>query len=162
MSLMHSLKALWETRHSNRGGASLSEGVSPEAVALGDYLQSRISPATTLPEAVDAFTEMCRIPTSSEMDMKLLEGGIFSFGEPPHFHFHIARQLQFPQDEDEYTQIRLTALYEPLEEYDKRFKGWVWDIDLEEDFFNHLYNSEMYSFFKDVQPCGYEIDVDQP
>lgn len=161
MNLRHSLKALWENWRSDRGEASLTEGISPEAIALGDYLQTRIGPETTLPEAVEAFTEMCHISTSSEMDMKLLEGGVFSFGEAPHFHFHIARQLQFPQDEDEYTQIQLTALYEPLEEYGDRFSGHVWDIDLEDDFFEHLYSSEMYAFFKTMKPAGYEIDVSQ-
>lgn len=161
MNLRHSLETLWKSRHGNREGASSAEGINPEAIALGDYLESCIHPGTTLPEAVEAFTEMCRIPTSSEMDMKLLEGGIFSFGESPHFHFHIARQLQFPQDEDEYTQIRLTALYEPTKEYGARFSGHVWDIDLEDDFFEHLRNSEMYIFFKALKPSGYEVEVSQ-
>lgn len=142
---------------------AISRDINPQAANLGRFLRKRIRLSTTLPEAMDIFEEMCRIPTSSEMDMKLFEGGVFEFGGVERFHFHLVRQLQFPEDEDEYTQVQLTAFYEPLKEYEERFHGHTWDMDLDDEssFFEFVRNSERYRFFEQLQPIGYEIYAEQ-
>lgn len=110
----------------------------------------------TLEDIVSAFENMCQTPL--ENDMILFETGTFSFTGESLFYFSLTRQ--FPNEEEEFTQIHVDVLYNPSSE-NKMFGGTVWDEDLEESIFDYIRKSEVFAYAKNEEYVKVEIYMDE-
>ena len=122
-----------------------------------NFLKAEAAGKTTLPALVDVFEKMCELPIENVSDadiMILFETGTYTFTGKPLFYFSLVRQ--YPDEEDEFYQLRLELLYEPSETT-APFSRTDWDIDLKENIFDHFRKSAEYIALKD-EPI-YKISV---
>lgn len=119
------------------------------------YLRDNITDGISLSDIVNVFEQMCQMP--SEGSMFLFETGTFSFGTRK-FYFSLVRQ--YPGKDEEYHQLHVDVIYEPTDE-NAVFSKSVWDIDLEENIFDHIRGSAAYSWAKANPICKIDIFMDE-
>ncbi len=120
------------------------------------YLRNTITENMTLVDIVSVFEKMCQMPY--EGSMYLWETGTFSFQGSPMFSISLVRQ--YPDNEDEYSQLHIDISYEPTEE-NAVFSESVWDVDLEETLCSYIRTSKAYEWAKDVPIHTVEIFMDK-
>lgn len=123
---------------------------------LVEYLKNRITVGMKLEDIVTVFEQMCRIPI--EDDMVLFETGTFSFTGKPMFYFSLVRQ--FPNDEEEYYQIHVEVLYEPVRA-NKMFHTSVWSEEINEDIFEYIRKSQDFAYAKREEYVQVDIFMDE-
>lgn len=126
-----------------------------------NFLKSETAGKTTLPALVDVFEKMCELPIENVSDadiMILFETGTYTFTGKPLFYFSLVRQ--YPDEEDEFYQLRLELLYEPSETT-APFSRTDWDIDLKENIFDHIRKSAEYIALKDESIYKISVYLDQ-
>lgn len=122
-----------------------------------EVLNNAIAGKNTLEELIAAFESMCKVPiegTEKEQEMILFETGTFDFTGEPLFYFSLVRQ--YPNEEEEFCQIHMDIHYKP-DEANQRFSASVWDADIEEDIFDYVRKSEVYSVL--ASKSIYKVDV---
>ena len=122
-----------------------------------DMLKREITEKMSLPEIVDAFERMCRIPIAD--DMILFETGTFSFTGEPRFYFCLVRQFPI-EDDDEFYQIHVVILFQPDSENCK-FSGTVWNEDIAENIFDFIRKSDAFAYAKSRPYSKIEIYMDE-
>lgn len=126
-----------------------------------NFLKAETAGKTTLPALVDVFEKMCELPIENVSDadiMILFETGTYTFTGKPLFYFSLVRQ--YPDEEDEFYQLRLELLYEPSETT-APFSRTDWDIDLNENIFDHIRKSAEYIALKDEPIYKINVYLDQ-
>lgn len=116
------------------------------------YLKERLGSIQTLGDGLKLFKKMCRLDTSSEMDMKLFQYGIWSWTKHRYFEVSFVRQLQFPSSEDEYWQINLVLSYPANDQLRELEKGSFWDEEVKGDFFEAIKRDPAFVLLKDTKP----------
>lgn len=119
------------------------------------YLRDNITNETSLSDIVNVFEQMCKMPF--EGSMLLFETGTFSF-DTRKFYFSLVRQ--YPGKDEEYYQLHVDVMYEPTDE-NAAFSKSVWDIDLEENIFDHIRGSAAFSWAKENPICKIDIFMDE-
>ncbi|GAA0787803.1 hypothetical protein [Hathewaya limosa] len=112
-----------------------------------------------LSELVNAFKEMCKITidgVNEEDDMLLFE--VETFSGQSMTHFSLVRQ--FPNEEEEYTQLHLDIQYKTNAQ-NKLFSQTIWSEDVEDDFLKFIKNSHAYLFLKDKQIYKVNVFMDE-
>lgn len=107
-------------------------------------LKSEVRLTMQLPELVDAFERMCRVPLEAidaADDLILFETGTFSFAGASVFQFSLVRQV--PNAAEEYVQVHLDIQYAPSE-INRCLSDCVWNEEIEGDFFAFVRNSKAY------------------
>lgn len=120
------------------------------------YLNNKITDTSCLEDIINAFEEMCSIPVKN--DMILFETGTYSFTGEQMFYFSLVRQ--FPNDEEEYYQIRVDVLYVPSVE-NSYFQQSIWNEDIDGNIFNYVKESQEFVFCKDKEIFKVEIYLDE-
>ena len=119
---------------------------------LAAYIDERLESVKTLEDALKLFKEMCRIETSSEMDMKLFQYGIWSWTDYRLFEIGFVRQLQFPYTQDEYCQVELVASFPANDQLKELGKKAFWDEEIEGDFYEAIRRDKAFALLKDAEP----------
>ena len=122
-----------------------------------EFLKTHAVRGKTLPELVDVFEEMCRIPI--ENDALLFETGTFDFTGEKQFNLSLVRQ--YPQKAgDEFCQLHMDVIF-PADETNARFRGNFWSEDVEGDFFRCVRSSRAYLAMQDVMPMKTDVYLDE-
>lgn len=121
-----------------------------------EYLENAITDGMTLEDIIDVFEQFCQ-PLDEE-DTVLFETGIFSFTGEKLFYFSLVKQ--FPNGDEEYNQIHVDVLYKPNKE-NRRFRGSVWDEDLDENIFDYIKKSKAYEYAQNNDYIKVEIYMDE-
>lgn len=116
------------------------------------FLENRIDDKMPLAGIVNVFEQMCCVPV--EEDMILFETGTFSFTGESLFSFSMVRQ--FPNDEEEFYQIRVDVLYTSTNE-NKAFDEAIWNEDVDEPIFDYIRGSQAFAWCKNEQYIRVEI-----
>jgi len=121
------------------------------------FLQANINDGMALDDIVDVFEKMCQMPAAGSM--YLFETGRFGacVGNPM-FWFSLTRQ--YPGRDDEYEQLHVNIMYEPTDE-NAVFSKSVWDIDLEQNFFDYIRSSSAYLWAREHHICKIDIYMDE-
>lgn len=119
------------------------------------YLRDNITDGISLSDIVNVFEQMCQMPF--EGSMLLFETGTFSF-DARMFYFSLVRQ--YPGKDEEYYQLHVNVMYEPTDE-NATFSKSVWDIDLEENIFDHIRGSAAYFWANKNPICKIDIFMDE-
>ncbi|MBR4509922.1 MAG: hypothetical protein IKP25_04470 [Ruminococcus sp.] len=119
-------------------------------------LEESINESLPLSDIVKTFEKMCEEPIDNEM--LLFETGTFSFTGESFFYFSLVRQ--FPNDDDEYYQIHVDVLFTP-DSINSKFSFNVWNIEIEENFFNHIRRSEAFEYASSVPYQRIDIYMDE-
>lgn len=122
-----------------------------------ELLKNEISKNSNLDEIIDIFKKMCEIPIENS-DI-LFETGTYSFTGTDMFYFSLVRQFD-SEDNDEYTQIHVNALYEPNSE-SKELTDTVWDFQANEPIFDLIKNSASYNYVKNKKIADIQIYIDE-
>ena len=134
------------------GKASENKGI--------EFLEDRIGQETTLPEIVDVFKEMCKIPMNDTEELQLL----FETGsmDDDTYTIHMVRQTVNP-DEEEYFQVTVDVIYSLKDTENLLNKKWehFWSFELENDFFEHIKNNQNFKVLKDKKPININIYLDE-
>ena len=121
-----------------------------------EELKESINETMPLSDIVKAFEKMCEEPISNEM--VLFETGTFSFTGETLFYFSLVRQ--FPNDDDEYYQVHVDVLFSP-DNINSKFSSNVWNIEIEDDFFDYIRRSEVYEYASSVPYQRIDIYIDE-
>ncbi len=166
--LLESLKEPRDTEEEDSGTAENWEPdgqeertESEEGKKILEFLQDKVTDGMKLPELVDVFEKMSKISVGDWEDwedMTLFEAGTYSFTGRPMFTVSLVRQ--FPNDEDEFYQLHLDALFLP-EEKTKGITFSEWSDWVEGDFFAFVRETEIYRMMKDEMPAEVSIDLDE-
>ena len=143
-------------------------------VDMVEFLEEKIDKKSSLEEILDAFEEVCEYPVDSQDELKFWETGEFPdyaersksaldedfslediLGNKKYF-FDLVRQYDGEEDEDEYTQLHVTAVYLP-EDVEDPAEELVFEDTLDEDFFDYIRKSDIYKQLKEV-PI-YRLDI---
>ena len=123
---------------------------------LLQYLKSNISADNTVDEIINTFEEMCKLPM--EDDMLLYEYGVYNFTGSDVFYYDLVRQ--YPDGEDEFYQLRVSLMFLP--DKDNRYlHKTLWNIDIDESFFEYIRRSEGYEYAKNHKFMSIDIRIDQ-
>ncbi len=120
------------------------------------FLKDEITDKMSLENIVNVFEQMCNIPI--EKDMILFETGTFSFTGEPLFQISLVRQ--FPNNDDEFYQIHVDVLYKPTSE-NNVFSEATWNEDLNENIFDYIRKSQVFSYAKNKEYIKTEIYLDE-
>lgn len=120
--------------------------------SLEVYLKERLDSVQTLGDGLKLFKKMCHLDTSSEVDMKLFQYGIWSWTKHRYFEVSFVRQLQFPSSGDEYWQIDLVLSYPVNDKLRGLGKKAFWDEEVEGDFFAAITHDPAFVLLKDAKP----------
>lgn len=120
--------------------------------SLEVYLKERLDSVQTLGDGLKLFKKMCRLETSSEVDMKLFQYGIWSWTEYRYFEVSFVRQLQFPSSGDEYWQIDLVLSYPANDQLRELGKEAFWDEEVKGNFFEAIKHAPAFVLLKDTKP----------
>jgi len=140
----------------------LEEDREEQYFYLVDFLRERVTGKETLSELIDIFESMCQLPIEGidqEEDCVLFQCGTYRFLGETLFEFSLARQ--FPDEEDEYYQLRMDVRYQPDDRY-QQFQGiceWIEEYDGEIS--NFTKNSDVYKFMSQEPICRVDIYLDQ-
>ena len=122
-----------------------------------EFLKAHAVRGKTLPELVSVFEEMCRIPI--ENDALLFETGTLTFSGEKQFELSLVRQ--YPQRSgDTLVQIHMDVIY-PADERNARFRGKLWDDEVEGDFFRCVRSSRAFQAMQDILPLKIDIYTDE-
>lgn len=124
---------------------------------LLEFLKNEITDHMPLENIVDVFEQMCQIPM--EEGMILFESGTFNFAGEPLFQISLTRQVPMP-DDDEFYQLHVDVLYTPSSE-NEMFSEATWDEDLDEDIFDYIRKSAVFSYAKNTEYIRTEIYLDE-
>lgn len=125
--------------------------------SLVKFLKDKITDEMPLEEIIDVFEQMCSMPL--EDDMILFETGTFTtFASEPTFVISLVRQ--FPNDDEEFSQIHVDILYKPTSE-NKMFKEATWDENLSENIFEYIRRSKVFSYAKNKEYIKVNIYLDE-
>ena len=125
------------------------------------FLKKNIKTSMTLPEMVDVFEQMSKMPIDTDDDTLLLDTCYYDptfSGKIVHI-FSLVRQI--PDDEDEYYQLRLEITLE-TQETEFSFPNPIWSDAIEEqDFFEVVRNSTSYQQAINQKIIKAEIHLDR-
>lgn len=147
----------WETAPDGHTERSESE----EGKKILGFLQDNVTDCMKLPELVDVFEKMTEISVGDWEDwedMTLFEAGTYPFTGRPMFTVSLVRQ--FPNDEDEFYQLHLNALFLP-EEKTGRISFSEWSESVDGDFFAFVRETDIYTMMKDEVPAEVNIYLDE-
>lgn len=127
-----------------------------EANQMGDFLKQRMKAGMKLPELVDIFEEMIKIPLHCSDELLRIETGVFDFSGDDRFYFDLTRQIPTGHD-DEYYQIQLSIMFPVTEIIDNVCE----DLDSDcresvESFFAEIREMEVYQ-----QLCKNDIEIEK-
>lgn len=125
-----------------------------------EFLKGLIRKDSKLPEIIDAFKEMCKIPMSDTEELQLLfETGAF---DEYTYTVHIVRQTEKPDDE-EYYQITVDVNYALVDTKSKLSEDWenFWNFDLDIDFFEQIERSQAFKVLKEKTPIEINTYIDE-
>ena len=121
-----------------------------------NFLNDKISINNTLDEIIDVFEEMSKMPI--EEDVLLLEYGVYDFTGEDLFYFDLVRQ--YPDDEEEFYQLRVSLMYAP-DKKNAKLKDTLWSDDTKKNFFDYIRKSSGYKYAKKHQIKSIDIRIDQ-
>ena len=121
-----------------------------------EKLKGSINESLSLPDIVKSFEQMCEEPIDN--DMLLFETGTFSFTGEPLFYFSLVRQ--FPNGDNEFYQIHVDILFKP-NSINREFTFNVWNIEVEEYFFDYIRKSAAYEYAKSEPYEKIDIYIDE-
>ncbi len=127
-----------------------------DSVALLKFLKDNISTDNTVDEIINVFEEMCKTPI--EEDLLLLEYGVYDFTGVELFYFDLVRQ--YPDEEDEYYQLRVSLMFSP-DENNRELQDTLWSDDTNENFFDYIRKSLGYDYAKNHVIKSIDIRIDQ-
>ena len=122
-----------------------------------EFLKERITDKMSLEEMVAIFEDLCREPIEDEMI--LFEVGTFtSISDKPLFQFSLVRQV--PDEDEEFYQVHLDIFYEASQD-NQIFSESTWDEDLEENIFDYIRNSEVFTYAKEEEYLAVKIYLEE-
>ena len=122
-----------------------------------EFLREIITDKMSLEDMVAIFEDLCREPIDDEMI--LFEVGTFTnVSDKPLFQLSLVRQV--PNEDEEFYQVHLDIIYEASRE-NQIFSESTWDEDLEENIFDYIRNSEVFSYAKDQEYLAVKMYMDQ-
>lgn len=125
-----------------------------------DYLVENISDGSKLPEVINVFKEMCRIPMDEEDGLQLLyEVGA---SDEKIYTIHLVRQTLNPEEE-EYFQITVDVDFSYADTENQLNSEWenFWSFDLDGDFFEEIEKSRAFMILKEKAPIDINIFIDE-
>ena len=134
-----------------------------EAEEMRSFMEQRVTDGMKLPELLDIFEEMTKIPLHCTDELLRVETGIFKFSGEKRFHFDLTRQIPTGHD-DEYFQICMSIMYPVTDLTDNVCD----DMDSEcrdpiENFFAQVRELKIYQQIcaQDLKILEVEITVDE-
>ena len=127
-----------------------------DSVSLLNFLKDNISTDNTVDEIINVFEEMCKTPV--EEDLLLLEYGVYDFTGEELFYYDLVRQ--YPDEEDEYYQLRVSLMFSP-DEINRELQDTLWSDDTSENFFDCIRKSSGYEYAKNHIIKSIDIRIDQ-
>ena len=121
-----------------------------------EYLIKNITADKNLDEIIDVFDFMCKTPIDE--DLLLNEYGVYKFTGEELFYYDLVRQ--FPNDEDEYYQLRVSLMYLPDDE-NRSIKATIWSDTIDGDFFEYIRKSDGYKYAQKHKFKAFDIRIDQ-
>lgn len=138
--------------------ASADFAASETADKLHKFLIDEIDKNTKLLEIVNIFEKMCNEPIGTDDDMILFETGTYSFTGEKLFYFSLTRQ--FPNDDEEYYQVHIDAMFKPDDE-NKNFHGTVWNDTSNKKALDDIRNSAAFEYEKNNDIFKVNIYADE-
>lgn len=135
-----------------------------EAEAMRLFMEEWVKEGMKLPELVDIFEEMVKIPLHCTEELLMLETGIYDFSGEDRYHFDLTRQIPTGHD-DEYFQICMSVMFSPAELSIFDILDDV-DVDLDsdwrdpmEDFFSEIREEDVYQSICNGGICPIEVKI---
>jgi len=134
-----------------------------EAAAMRLFMEERVKDGMKLPELVDIFEEMAKIPLHCTYELLKVEAGLLEFNGEDCYQFDLIRQIPTGHD-DEFFMIQMSVRFPDPEIFDDL------DDDLDsdcrepmEDFFADVKGSDVYQQLceKDLKIIEVEITADE-
>ncbi len=130
------------------------------------FLEQEITHGTRLEDILTAFEKMCEIPVDNSMfrngtkddDMVLYETGIETFDENSRFILSLVRQV--PNHDEEFYQLHVDVFYE-VTEINSTFDETTWDEDATGSIFDHIRNSEAFTYAGTQNYLKVEVYLDE-
>ncbi len=116
---------------------------------LLESLKSITKNAKTVNDYINGFEEFCKkVDCGDEEELCLLETGDFGFSGEDEFYFSLVRQYKGSPDDDEYIQVHMDIIFEPINE---ELSSLIWsdEFDNTEDFFKSVDMSDELKFIND-------------
>ena len=121
------------------------------------FLKERITDRMSLEDMVSIFEDLCREPIEDEM--VLFETGTFTtISDKPLFQLSLVRQA--PNEDEEFYQVHLDIFYEASQD-NQIFSESTWDEDLEENIFDYIRASEVFSYAKEQEYQAVKIYLEE-
>ncbi|MGN0457768.1 MAG: hypothetical protein ACI4IL_02200 [Eubacterium sp.] len=120
-----------------------------------DYIRGTINNDSPLEEIVSAFEHACKMKIND--DIALFETGTFNFTGEELFYFSLVKQ--FENEDDEYVQIHIDAIYEPTDE-NAKFSSSIW-FDKPNDIAKQITDSKAFQYLKDKKVSKIEIYMEE-
>ena len=122
-----------------------------------EFLREKITDKIPLEDMVAIFEDLCRDPIDDEMI--LFESGTFtSISDNPLFQLSLVRQA--PNEDEEFYQVHLDIFYEASQD-NQIFSESTWDEDLEENIFDYIRASEVFSYAKEQEYKAVKIYLEE-
>jgi len=122
-----------------------------------EFLRERITDKMPLEDMVEIFEDLCREPIEDEMI--LFETGTFtSVSDKSLFQFSLVRQV--PDEDEEFYQVHLDIFYEASQD-NQIFSESTWDEDLEENIFDYIRNSEVFTYAKEQEYLAVKMYLEE-
>ena len=122
-----------------------------------EFLKDRITDKMPLEDMVEIFEDLCSVPIEDEMI--LFETGVYSaISNKPLFQLSLVRQA--PNEDEEFYQVHLDIFYEACQE-NEIFHESIWDEDIEENIFDYIRASEVFSYAKKQEYLAVNIYLDE-
>lgn len=120
-----------------------------------NYVKGSVNDNSSLEEIVTAFEHACKMKIND--DSALFETGTFNFTGEEMFCFSLVKQ--FENEDDEYVQIHIDAIYAPTDE-NAKFSSAVW-FDEPNDIVLQITNSKAFQYLKDKRISKLEIYAEE-
>ena len=122
-----------------------------------EFLKDRITDKMPLEDMVEIFEDLCSVPIEDEMI--LFETGAYSaISNKPLFQLSLVRQA--PNEDEEFYQAHLDIFYEACQE-NEIFHESIWDEDLEENIFDYIRASEVFTYAKEQEYQAIKIYLEE-
>lgn len=105
--------------------------------------------AETVNEYVTGFENFCKqVDSGDAEELCFLETGNFDFSGENEFYFSLVRQYKANPNDDEYIQVHMDIIFEPIKP-DFSVQVWSDEFDDYEDFFKSIHSTDILKFIND-------------
>ena len=119
--------------------------------------------AETVNDYINGFEDFCnQVDSGDEEELCFLETGNYDFSGEKEFYFSLVRQYKANPNGDEYIQVHMDIIFEPIKAVSSS-QIWSDEFDNYEDFFKEINASEILKYINDnnLKPKRIDIYADQ-